>query len=31
MRTLFIASLGGWSIHAAQIDTPGLRLRYPKI
>lgn len=31
MKTLFIASLGGWSIHAAQIDTPGLRVRYPKI
>lgn len=31
MRTLLIAGLGGWSIHAAPVDVPGLPLRYPKI
>lgn len=29
MKTLIIASLCGWSVHIAQMDIPGLRLRYP--
>lgn len=31
MKTLLIASLCGWSIHAANMDVPGLPVRYPKI
>jgi gluconolactonase len=31
MKTLLIAGIGGWSIHAARVDVPGLRLRYPKL
>lgn len=31
MKTLLIASLCGWSIHAAKVDVPGLPVRYPKI
>lgn len=31
MKTLIIASLCGWSVHTAAMDTPGLRLRYPKL
>ena len=28
---LAVASLGGWSLMAAQVDRPGLPLRYPKL
>jgi len=31
MKTLIIASLCGWSVHVARLETPGLRLRYPKL
>lgn len=31
MKTLLIASLCGWSIHAAKVDVSGLPVRYPKI
>ena len=31
MTTLIIASLCGWSVHAAPVEVPGLKLRYPKI
>lgn len=31
MKTMFISSLCGWSIHASEIDIPGLPVRYPNI
>jgi gluconolactonase len=30
-KTLIIASLCGWSVHTAPMETPGLRLRYPRL
>lgn len=31
MKTLIIASLCGWSVNTAQVDVPGLPVRYPKL
>ena len=31
MRDLIVASLCGWAVHVARVETPGLKLRYPKL